>query len=92
MNIWPDEYIQTLGLKTQEEKDFPDDGYLSKNKPYLARLQRERRARKIRSDYQDVDPGAKAVIDSQRFNAVGGDASTILNSIVLEWTERNGLR
>jgi len=86
------ETIVDYGLKTEEERAYPSGGYLSKNKPYLARLQRERRAKKIRIDYQDVDPEAKAVIDSQRFNAVGGDASSILNRIVLEWAETNDLK
>lgn len=84
MSIWPE-----VNPLTPEEKEYPDDGYLSKNKLYLARRQRERRARKIRIDYQDVDPKANEIIESLRFNAVGGDASSILNRIVLEWAEKN---
>lgn len=62
---------------------------LSKNKSHLAKLQRERRAKKIRIDYQNVSPDCEKIINSLRFNSVGGDASSILNRIILEWAEQN---
>ncbi|MET0015013.1 MAG: hypothetical protein ABW088_15280 [Sedimenticola sp.] len=67
-----------------------DDGYLSKNREYLNRLQRERRSKLIRIDYADVSPEAEAIIASLRYHAVGGDNSSILNRIIVEWAEKNG--
>lgn len=67
-----------------------DAQYLSKDRVHLNRLQRVRRSKLIRIDYADVSPEAEAVIASLRYNAVGGDNSSILNRIVIEWAKQNG--
>lgn len=68
-----------------------DNGYLSKDRPYLARLQRERRARLVRIDYM---PGREAIaaIDSKRgayypLNTNSG----VLDAIVMEWAQLTGI-
>ncbi len=65
--------------------------YLSKDRNHLNRMQRERRANLIRIDYADVSPEADAVIDSQRNGGIDGTASAILNRIITEWAECNGI-
>lgn len=72
---------------TQEERAYPDNGYLSKNRPYLNRLQCERRSMLNRIDYADVSSEAKKIIDSMRTRGVDGTASAILNRVVVEWYE-----
>lgn len=72
---------------TPEEKAYSDDGYLSKNRPYLNRLQRERRSKLHRIDYADVSSEAKKIIDFLRNRGMDGTASAILNRIVVEWYE-----
>lgn len=47
--------------------------------------QRQRRAGLRRIDYQDVSPEAAAVIDGQCGPFAGGDYSSVLNRIVVEW-------
>src|SRR5713101_7225328 len=47
--------------------------------------QRSRRVRLRRIDYADVAPEAAAVIDGLRTRSTGGDISSILNKIVVEW-------
>jgi hypothetical protein len=47
--------------------------------------QRARRARLRRIDYADVSPEAAAIIDGLRTDCMGGDLSSILNEIVVEW-------
>jgi hypothetical protein len=47
--------------------------------------QRARRARLRRIDYADVSPEAAAIIDGMRTSGMGGDLSSILNEIVVEW-------
>jgi hypothetical protein len=47
--------------------------------------QRKRRAKLRRIDYADVSPQAAAIIDGLRTSGIGGDLSSILNEIVVEW-------
>jgi hypothetical protein len=47
--------------------------------------QRKRRAKLRRIDYADVSPQAVAIIDGLRTSGTGGDLSSILNEIVVEW-------
>jgi len=47
--------------------------------------QRKRRAKLRRIDYADVSPQAAAIIDGRRASGTGGDLSSILNEIVVEW-------
>jgi hypothetical protein len=47
--------------------------------------QRKRRAKLRRIDYADVSPQAAAIIDGLRTSGTGGDLSSILNEIVVEW-------
>ena len=54
-------------------------------------LQRERRARLRRIDFYG-EPDACAVIDRLRRPSVGGDASSIINRIILEWAENRRKR
>jgi hypothetical protein len=55
--------------------------------------QRARRARLRRIDYADVAPEAAAIIDGLRSSSMGGDISSILNKLVVEWaTFRNKVR
>lgn len=54
----------------------------------LARIregQRWHRQRKRRIDYQDVSDEAAAIIDGQCGPFAGGDYSSVLNRIVVEW-------
>jgi hypothetical protein len=53
-------------------------------------LQRARRASMRRIDYY-VSDRAASVIDSLLAQSVGGDASSILDRIVLEWAARSGI-
>lgn len=67
------------------------DGYLSKDREYLNRLQRERRARLVRIDYQP-DADVLALIEAKR-PRYGPEAtnSATLNAIVREWAEATGI-
>ena len=47
--------------------------------------QRKRRAKLRRIDYADVSPQAAAIIDGLGTSGTGGDLSSILNEIVVEW-------
>jgi len=63
------------------------DGYLSRNKPYLARMQRERRARMVRIDYMPSD-AALAIIEAKRgpyypLNTNSG----IIDAIITGWAK-----
>lgn len=64
------------------------DGYLSKDREHLARLQRERRARRVRIDYMPNE-SALAAIEAKRGTVMAGTVwstnSAILNAIVAEW-------
>lgn len=55
-----------------------------------SQLQRERRASMVRIDYYPSDEVA-AAIERLRTNHVGGDASSIINRIVVEWLSLQSL-
>ena len=71
-----------------------DDGYLSKNRPYLAAMQRQRRARMTRIDYM---PGkaARDAIEAMRQRTRPGTASAtnsaVIDAIVAEWARLTGI-
>lgn len=67
------------------------DGYLSKDREYLNRMQRERRARLVRIDYHP-DPDALVLIEAKR-PRYGPDStnSATLNAILREWAEVTGI-
>lgn len=82
-------------LTLEERTAMTDaDGYVSRNRPYLARLQRQRRARMVRIDYMP-SPAALAVIEAKRATARTGSVeatnSAILDAIISEWAELTGL-
>ena len=56
----------------------------------ILEAQRHRRAQLRRIDYYVSDEVAQ-IIDAQRRPGVGGDASSILDRIVLEWAARSGI-
>lgn len=70
------------------------DGYLSRCKPHLNRLQRDRRARMVRIDYM---PGevAQAVIEAKRAtlrpDSVESTNSATLDAILIEWARLTGI-
>lgn len=72
-----------------------DDGYLSKNRPYLAAMQRQRRARMVRIDYM---PGkaAREAIEAMRERTRPGTASAtnsaVIDAIVAEWSRLTGIQ
>lgn len=70
------------------------DGYLSKDRKHLARLQRERRARMVRIDYTPSRE-ALAILQArrarQRPNSVAGTNSAVLDAILQEWASLTGL-
>ena len=53
-------------------------------KARVLECRRQRRRNKHRLDYYP-DSDAQQTIDSLRTNRIGGDASSILNTIVKEW-------
>lgn len=68
------------------------DGYLSKDREHLNRMQRERRARLVRIDFHP-EADVLALIEAKR--APFGVASTnsgTLNAIVREWAEATGIK
>ena len=68
------------------------DGYLSRNKPHLARLQRERRARLARIDYM---PGsdALAIIEAKRGTDYPLNTNSgIIDAILTEWATLTGIK
>lgn len=71
-----------------------DDGYLSKNRPYLAAMQRQRRARMVRIDYM---PGkaARDAIEAMRARSRPGTPSAtnsaVIDAIVAEWARLTGI-
>jgi len=70
------------------------DGYLSKDREHLARLQRERRQRMTRIDYMP-SCYALGVIDAKRAavrpGSVAATNSAVLDAIVTEWAELTGI-
>ena len=68
------------------------DGYLSRNKPYLARLQRERRARLVRIDYMPGDD-ALAIIEAKRGTDYPLNTNSgIIDAILTEWATLTGIK
>ncbi len=71
-----------------------DDGYLSKNRPYLAAMQRQRRAKMVRIDYM---PGkaARDAIEAMRARSRPGTPSAtnsaVIDAIVTEWGRLTGI-
>lgn len=71
-----------------------DDGYLSRNRPYLAAMQRQRRARMVRIDYM---PGkaARDAIETMRARSRPGTPSAtnsaVIDAIVAEWARLTGI-
>ena len=72
-----------------------DDGYLSRNRPYLAAMQRQRRARMVRIDYM---PGkaARDAIEAMQARTRPGTASAtnsaVIDAIVAEWAWLTGIQ
>ena len=67
-------------------------GYLSKDKPYLNRLQRERRARLVRVDYMPSD-AAQAIMGTKRGRYYPLNTNSgILDAILIEWAELTGIK
>ena len=70
------------------------DGYLSRDRAHLAKLQRERRARMRRLDYM---PGAEAeaIIEATRATrrpgSVAATNSAVLDAIICEWARLTGI-
>jgi len=68
------------------------DGYLSRDKAHLAKLQRARRARLARIDYMPSDE-ALALIDAKRSQRYPLNTNSgVLDAIVLEWAELAGIQ
>ena len=71
------------------------DGYLSRDRKHLARLQRQRRARMVRIDYMPADD-ALAAIEAKRATLHPGSAaatnSAVLDAIVTEWAAMTGIK
>ena len=71
------------------------DGYLSRDREYLARMQRQRRARMVRIDYMPSS-SAWAVVQAERAhlrpNSCAATNSATIDRIVLAWAEATGLK
>ena len=71
------------------------DGYLSKNRPYLAAMQRQRRARMVRIDYMP-SKAARDAIEAMRERTRPGTASAmnsaVIDAIVAEWVRLTGIQ
>ena len=71
------------GLLIRTEEDEAE--WQEWRKESILVAQRKRRAKLRRIDYADVSPQAAAIIDGLRTSGTGGDLSSILNEIVVEW-------
>lgn len=68
------------------------DGYLSRDKKYLNRLQRERRALMVRVDYMPSD-AAQAIMGTKRGRYYPLNTNSgILDAILIEWAELTGIK
>lgn len=71
------------------------DGYLSKNKAHLAKLQRQRRSGLCRIDYM---PGLQALRvfqarqEEEQPGSAGATNSAVLDAILIEWAELTGIK
>lgn len=76
------------------EELVASDGYLSRCKSHLNRLQRDRRARMVRIDYMPGDV-AQAVIEAKRATLRPDSAestnSATLDAILIEWARLTGI-
>ena len=72
-----------------------DDGYLSRNRPYLAAMQRQRRAKIVRIDYMPSDE-ARDAIEAMRARSrprsVSATNSAVIDAIVAEWARHTGIQ
>ena len=72
-----------------------DDGYLSRNRPYLAAMQRQRRARMVRVDYMP-SKAARDAIEAMRARSRPGTPSAtnsaVIDAIVAEWAKLTGIQ
>jgi hypothetical protein len=71
-----------------------DDGYLSKNRPYLAAMQRQRRARMVRIDYMPskaARDAIEAMRERTRPGTVSATNSAVIDAIVAEWARLTGI-
>lgn len=70
------------------------DGYLSRDRAYLAKQQRDRRARMVRIDYMPSRE-ALAIIEATRGklrpNHASATNSAIIDAILTEWAELTGI-
>ena len=71
------------------------DGYLSKDRAYLAAMQRERRARIVRIDYMP-SKAARDAIEAMRARSrpcsVSATNSAVIDAIVAEWARLTGIQ
>ncbi len=88
--------ISAPGIPRPMERNAMDDnGYLSRNRPYLAAMQRQRRARMVRIDYM---PGKaardtiEAVLAQSRPGTASATNSAVIDTIVAEWAQLTGLK
>ncbi len=76
-------------LTPEERAALADcDGYLSRCRPYLNRLQRERRARTLRIDYE---PGDRRTAELLLALVPNRTWCAVLDRIVTEWAEDRDL-
>ncbi len=71
-----------------------DDGYLSRNRPYLAAMQRQRRARMVRIDYMPSKAARDAIEtmrERTRPGTVSATNSAVIDAIVAEWARLTGI-
>lgn len=71
------------------------DGYLSKDREYLAKLQRQRRARMVRIDYMpsdDANDAIEAMRARSRPGSVSATNSAVIDAIVAEWARLTGIK
>lgn len=67
------------------------DGYLSKDRDYQNRQQRERRASLARIDYYP-DADVLALIEARRTSGPESTIRATLDAIVREWAEHSGTK
>ncbi len=72
-----------------------DDGYLSRNRPYLAAMQRQRRARMIRIDYMPskaARDAIEAMRERTRPSTPSATNSAVIDAILAEWARLTGIQ
>ena len=71
-----------------------DDGYLSHNRPYLAAMQRQRRAKIVRIDYMPSNEARDAIAamrERTRPGTASATNSAVIDAIVEEWAKLTGI-